>query len=124
MAKKKVLIIEDSAVDAAVIQNLLEGEGLEVETAATGEEGINKARANLPDLITLDLMLPGIDGYEVCRRLKAEVSLSRTIVLVISTKDSVEEITKAFQAGADDYVIKPPWPELIAKKIKLYLGQR
>ena len=124
MTKKRVLIIEDSTVDAAVIQNLLEGEGLEVETAATGEEGINKARANVPDLITLDLMLPGIDGYEVCRRLKAEVSLSRTIVLIISMKDSVEEITKAFQAGADDYVIKPPWPELIAKKIKLYLGQR
>ncbi|MEA1927051.1 MAG: response regulator [Candidatus Auribacterota bacterium] len=124
MATKKVLIIEDSVVDAAIIQKLLEDEGLEVETAVTGEEGLKKARVNLPDLITLDLMLPGIDGYEVCRRLKAEVSLNHTIVLVISMKDSIEEITKAFKAGADDYVIKPPWPELIAKKIKLYLGQR
>jgi|AntAceMinimDraft_17_1070374.scaffolds.fasta_scaffold01669_6 DNA-binding response OmpR family regulator len=124
MTNKKVLIIEDSAVDAAIIQKLLEDEGLEVETAATGEEGFKKARANVPDLITLDLMLPGIDGYEVCRQLKAELSLNNTIVIVISIKDSVEEITRAFQAGADDYVIKPPWPELIAKKIKLYLGQR
>ena len=124
MAKKKVLIIEDSATDAAIIQQLLRDENLEVETTGTGEEGLKKARSFLPDLITLDLMLPGIDGYEVCRQLKQEVNLNDTIVLIISMKDTVEEITKAFQAGADDYVIKPPWPELLAKKIKLYLGQR
>jgi DNA-binding response OmpR family regulator len=124
MAKKKVLIIEDSATDAAIIQQLLRDENLEVETTGTGEEGLKKARSFLPDLITLDLMLPGIDGYEVCRQLKQEVNLNNTIVLIISMKDTVEEITKAFQAGADDYVIKPPWPELLAKKIKLYLGQR
>ncbi|MEA1927497.1 MAG: response regulator [Candidatus Auribacterota bacterium] len=119
---KKVLIIEDSAADAAIIKDILCQYDLIVETAMDGEEGFEKARSGPPDLILLDLILPGIDGYEVCRRIKKEDSLRKAVVVVLSVRDTVEDITRAFQAGADDYIIKPPWPEIIAKKIKLYLG--
>jgi len=119
---KRVLLIEDSVADTAIVKDILRRDDLIVESAVDGEEGLNKARSARPDLILLDLILPGIDGYEVCRRIKNEESLCDTVVVVLSVRDTVEDITRAFQAGADDYIIKPPWPELLARKIKLYLG--
>lgn len=119
---KKILIIEDSPTQLGFTNAILEEDGFEVDIAMSGEEGLEKARAMKPDLILLDLVLPGIDGLEVCAQIKQEVSLSHTIVIVLSVKDKVEEITKAFRAGADDYIIKPPIPELLSNKVKLYLG--
>ena len=119
---KKVLIIEDSAADAAMVKDILRRDDLTVEMALDGIEGLSKAKSALPDLILLDLILPGIDGYEVCRMIKKEESLRHAVVVILSVKDTVEDITRAFQAGADDYIIKPPRPEILAKKIKLYLG--
>ncbi|RKY41565.1 MAG: hypothetical protein DRP85_05845 [Candidatus Makaraimicrobium thalassicum] len=119
---KKVLLIEDSPLDAAIAKEFLEKEGLEVDVAMTGEEGLEKSRRMKPDLILVDLALPGIDGFEVCARLKKEARLRDTIVVVLSVKDDREEITRAFDAGADDYIIKIPRQEFLAKKIKLYLS--
>ncbi|RKY41562.1 MAG: hypothetical protein DRP85_05830 [Candidatus Makaraimicrobium thalassicum] len=121
---KKVLLIEDSPIDAAIVKELVEKEGIEVEVAMTGEEGLEKARRIKPDLILSDLVLPGIDGFEVCAQLKKEVSLSGTMVVILSVKDNPGEITKAFSVGADDYIIKAPMPEFLIKKIKLYLGMK
>ena len=121
---KKVLIIEDNSTDASIVKSLLMEEGVEVEVAVTGEEGITKAREIVPDLVILDLRLPDIDGFEVCARLKKEAGLVRTIVVILSIKDSAEDIKRAFQLNADDYIIKPSQPEFLIKKIKLYLGMR
>lgn len=121
---RKVLIIEDSATDAAIVKDLLEREGMKVEVASSGKEGIEKAIALKPDLIVLDLILPDISGFDVCERLKKEVRLSKAIVVVLSIKDNIDDITRAFHVGADDYIIKPPLPELLIRKIKLYLGIR
>ena len=96
---KKILIIEDSPTQLGFINAVLEEDGFEVDIAMTGEEGLKKARTIKPDLILLDLILPGIDGLEVCSQIKEEVSLSHTIVIVLSVKDRVEEITKAFRAA-------------------------
>ena len=120
---KKILVIEDDVLDAEVIKKAIESEGeMEVETASTGEDGLKKALEFKPDLVTLDLILPDISGFEVCRRLKSERSLAKTIVIILSVKDTLEDIKKAFHVNADDYIIKPPMPEYLVKKIKLYLG--
>lgn len=119
---KKVLIIDDSATDAALIKDLMAQEGLEPYVAATGEDGVKQAMEIKPDLILLDLMMPGISGFEVCSKIKQEESLRNTIVLVLSAKDDMDDITHAFQVKADDYIIKPPMPEFLVKKVKLYLG--
>ena len=119
---KKVLIIDDSPVDAAMVKDFLDQEGIDVAIAGTAQEGLKKALATKPDLIVLDLVLPDMSGFELCPKLKQEVSLSKTIIVVVSIKDRVEDINKAFHAGADDYIIKPPQPEFLFKKIMLYLG--
>ena len=121
---KKVLIIEDSATDASIVKELLEKEGIKIDVSVSGREGIEKATAMKPDLIVLDLLLPDISGFDVCAKLKENASLTTTIVVVLSVKDNIEDITRAFHMGADDYIIKPPLPELLTRKIKLYLGLR
>ncbi len=121
---KKILLIEDSKTDAQIVKDLLKAEGLVAEVATTGKEGLLQARAMMPDLIILDLILPDISGFEVCAKIKKDAILKNTIVVVLSIKSDVEIISEAFRQGADDYVVKPPYPEFLIKKIKLYLGLR
>lgn len=119
---KKVLIIEDSITDAEIVKAVLDSPEIEVEIASTGEDGVEKAILLKPDLIILDLMLPGIDGFEVCNRIRKEKELSKTMILILSSKNEARYISSAFGAGADDYVIKISTPEFLASKIRLYLG--
>jgi len=120
--KKKILIIEDSPTDAAIMKDAFEAGGLETFVAITGEEGVLLAHEKKPDLIILDLILPNINGYDVCRLIRQDPELSRIIIVVVSTKNQIEDITEAIHAGANDYVIKPPRPEFLVNKVKLYLG--
>jgi len=121
---KKILVIDDEPHVLKMIESRLIANGYDVITALTGNEGYDKAKSSNPDLILLDLMLPDISGFEVCEKLKKEPGLSNTIVVVLSVRDNLEDITKAFHAGADDYIIKPPVPGFLTRKIKLYLGER
>lgn len=119
---KKILLIEDSPTDAKIIKDILCADGLEVVVAHTGAEGLRFAELEKPDLIVLDLILPDINGYEVCRKLKQDIRLKKILVVVLSAKDQISDITEAFHAGADDYIIKPPVPDFLNRKLKLYLG--
>jgi len=121
---KKILIVEDSQMDAVIEEELLVREGFDVTVARTGREGIEKAGEIRPDLAIVDLILPDIGGYEVCSAIKKEPGLKDTVVVVLSIKDKIDDITRAFQSGADDYIIKPIIPEFLTRKIKLYLGVR
>ena len=121
---KKVLIIEDSPTDLAVLQSLFEEHAMAADIASSGKDGIEKALQLKPDLITLDLMLPDMTGVEVCGQLRKDPALAKTIIIIVSAKDDMDTMTKAFDAGADDYIIKPPLPDFLVKKIKLYLGER
>ena len=120
--QKKVLVIEDSPTDAAIIKDLLESSSVITQVAETGEDGIRAAEKMRPDLIILDLMLPGINGFEVCEKLKANPKTSKSIVVILTVREEVDDINRAFRAGADDYIIKPPNPEFLVRKIKLYLS--
>lgn len=119
--KEKVLVIEDTATHRKIIETILEKANVTVQTAESGREGIEKARLWKPDLILLDLVLPDMDGFTVCAEIKRKSDLPDTVVVVLSVKDSVDDIIKAFQEGAADYIVKPLIPDLLIQKLKLYL---
>jgi len=113
---KKILVIEDDPSTLRLIKYTLQQEGYQVLTAANGLDGMRKAQSGEIDLIILDVLLPGVDGFEICHRLRADPQTSQLPILMISGK--AREIDKAtgLKIGADDYIIKP-WhrPELVTK---------
>jgi len=113
---KKILVIEDDPSTLRLIKYTLQQEGYEVLTVPNGLEGLRKARSEQPDLVILDVMLPGIDGFEVCHRLRAESQTAKLPILMISGKTRGIDKATGLRMGADDYVTKP-WhrPELVAK---------
>ncbi|MBI4788278.1 MAG: response regulator transcription factor [Chloroflexi bacterium] len=108
-----ILVIEDEQKIADFLRRGLTYEGFQVEVRMDGEAGLKAARDNPPDLVVLDVMLPGLDGFEVCRRLRAGGSVP---ILMLTAKDSVADRVKGLDSGADDYVVKPfAFEELIAR---------
>ena len=101
---EKILIVEDEATIVRVLETILTANGYQVLVAETGPQALTMASSHCPDLILLDLGLPGMDGAEVLRRLR---EWSGTPVLVVSARDAEEEKVKAFDLGADDYITKP-----------------
>lgn len=109
----KILVIEDEERIRQFLQRGLSFEGYRVDTAADGQTGLDMARENPPDLVLLDLMLPGMDGIEVCRRLRA---VSDVPVLMLTAKETIEDRVTGLDAGADDYLVKPfAFDELLAR---------
>lgn len=103
---KKILIIDDDEGDREIIKRFLEMEGnFSILTAASGEEGVEKAAAEKPDIIILDTKLPGIDGFETCQKLKAIEGLETKVIMMTGAIDSVDAV-KAREHGADDYCAK------------------
>ncbi len=110
----RLLVIDDDAKIRSVVRRGLVYEGYRVLDAATGEEGIEKAREQSPDLVVLDVMLPGIDGLEVCRRLRA--SGDEVAILMLTARDEVRDRVEGLETGADDYLVKPfSFEELLAR---------
>ncbi len=101
---ERILIIEDDPSISKLLQRGLAYEGYNVECAPDGKTGLVKARDNAPDLVVLDWMLPGLDGLEVCHRLRMGGSIP---VLMLTAKDTVEDRIQGLDAGADDYMVKP-----------------
>jgi two-component system response regulator MprA len=111
--KERILIIEDDDQILKILRRSLVYEGYQVDTAADGEEGLNLLRDNKPALVILDWMLPGMDGLEVCRRIR---DLGNQPVLMLTAKDTLEDRVQGLDAGADDYLIKPfELDELLAR---------
>ena len=100
----RILIIEDDEAILAFLRRGLAYDGYEVETAETGQKGLALASGNRPDLIVLDWMLPGMDGLEVCKRLRTGGKIP---ILMLTAKDSVSDRVMGLDAGADDYMVKP-----------------
>ena len=99
-----ILVVEDEERIRQFLQRGLGFEGYRVEAAADGTTALELARDNPPDLVLLDLMLPGIDGLEVCRRLRA---VSDVPILMLTAKEAIEDRVAGLDAGADDYLVKP-----------------
>jgi DNA-binding response OmpR family regulator len=113
-----ILVIEDEATIAAAVAARLEKEGFDVLTAADGVAGIEAFRAGDPDLVVLDLMLPGMDGLEVCRRIQAERYVP---VLMLTARNDETDILVGLGVGADDYVTKPFSPRELVARVKTLL---
>jgi two-component system, sensor histidine kinase and response regulator len=116
----KVLAIDDNATNLEVIEEAL-GEECELRFAESGDEGLAVAREFRPDLILLDVMMAGIDGYEVCRRVRMDPVLRRCKVLMVSAKAMVSERLQGYEAGADDYITKPFDIDEFVAKVRVYL---
>jgi DNA-binding response OmpR family regulator len=119
---EKILIIEDDKFLRELIVRKLNKEDFEVSEAVDGEEGIKKIIEEKPDLILLDLILPGIDGFEVLARMKKESSLSSIPVIILSNLGQKDDVEKGLKMGAIDYLIKAHFtPGEIIEKIKVAL---
>ena len=120
-ARPVVLVADDTPANLDMLVALLEGEGYDVLAAASGETAVRAARAAGPDLALLDVMMPGIDGYETCRRLKADPATAAVPVLFISAQDEVEGVVNAFAAGGVDYITKPFHPPEVLARVGAHL---
>jgi CheY-like chemotaxis protein/MinD-like ATPase involved in chromosome partitioning or flagellar assembly len=120
----KVLIIEDDPTSLRLIEYALKQRGYQVMTTLNGLEGIITAQKEEPDLIILDIMLPGIDGFEVCRRLHSGSQTANIPILIISAKTQKEDINAGFKAGADDYLLKPASPTEIIERVESLLSKK
>ena len=111
--KEKILLIEDDEAIVKVLRRGLAFEGYQVDIAYTGEGGLKSAKDNNPDLVILDLMLPGMDGLEVCQRLRTTSNLP---ILILTAKDALQNRIEGLDSGADDYMVKPfELSELLAR---------
>ncbi|NQY67584.1 MAG: response regulator transcription factor [Flavobacteriales bacterium] len=119
--QKKILLVDDETDILEFLSYNLKKEGYRVYTADDGYKGIELARKKLPDLIVLDLMMPGKDGVEVCRELRKEALFNKTLIVFLTARDEeISEIT-GFEVGADDFITKPIRPKVFTARINALL---
>ncbi len=123
MAKGRILVVDDEIYIVHILDFSLGMEGYEVLTALDGEQALEKARAERPDLIVLDIMMPKLDGYETCKILKAEPETKDIPVILLSAKGRNVDQKIGFEVGADDYITKPFSPRKLVERINAILGQ-
>ena len=114
----KILVADDDAVILRLLQVNFGLEGFEVQTAIHGEDALQKAREMCPDVILLDVMMPGLDGWEVCRRLKEDEALTKTPVVFLSARAQDEDRRRGYDLGAAAYVTKPFDPARLIKLVR------
>ena len=116
-----ILVIEDQEDNRRIMRDLLANAGYEVVEAVSGHEGVAMAREVVPDLILMDIQLPGIDGYEATRRIKANRALRQIPLIAVTSYALSGDDVKAFEAGCDAYLSKPVSPRALLAKIREYL---
>ena len=121
MGRQKIVAIEDEPDILEIIKYNLEREGYEVRGALDGEEGLDLVRREMPDLVLLDLMLPGMDGLEICRRLKYEPATRSIAVIIVTAKSEESDIVLGLEVGADDYLAKPFGPRELVARVRAVL---
>jgi len=115
---ERILVIEDEPDILEIMEYNLRREGFRVTGARDGVEGLDKVKAEFPDVILLDLMLPGLDGLELCRSLKRDPTLRSIPVIMVTAKGEIDDVVKGLEAGADDYISKPFSPKELVARVK------
>jgi two-component system cell cycle response regulator DivK len=121
---KRILVVEDQEDLRGVLRDLLTGSGYKVSEAADGNDGVAKALSERPDLILMDIQLPGLDGYEATRQIKSDPKLATTPIIAVSSFAMKGDEEKARAAGCDLYVTKPYSPFQLLRVIKGILGEQ
>jgi DNA-binding response OmpR family regulator len=124
VGKARILIVEDDASLAEVLDYNLSQEGYETEVARDGQQGLREIRLRCPDLVVLDLMLPMIEGLEVCRLLRADPATQGLLVLMLTARSEESDELVGFSVGADDYVTKPFSVKVLLQRIKALLRRK
>ena len=119
---KKILVVDDEPDILKVVTFRLKKAGYDIKTAEDGQKALEEIKKEKPDLIFLDLRLPIIDGYEVCRRLKSDEALKKIPVIFLTASTAPTVASKAEEFKADDFLIKPFEPEELLKKVKKFIG--
>ena len=123
MAAAHILVVDDDQQTLEMVGMLLKRLGYQVSEANDGQQALAHAAANTPDLIVLDLMMPGIDGYTVARRLRAQAATAHTPIIMFTAKGMVDDMAAGFEAGVDDYLTKPIDPAEMSEHIALALAR-
>ena len=121
MSKPKILVVEDDTDIRELLQYSLTREGYEVGTAADGKSAVTSARRMVPDLVLLDLMLPGLDGLEVCRQIRTDRATAGSAVIMVTAKGEESDVVLGLGLGADDYVLKPFKTNELVARVKAVL---
>ncbi|MGH2460846.1 MAG: response regulator transcription factor [Chloroflexota bacterium] len=119
--KERILVIDDDEAITTALRRAFAFEGYTVDVALDGEDGLRRARDAAPDVIVLDVLMPGIDGFEVCRRLR---SADDTPILMLTARDDVADRVRGLDAGADDYLVKPFAPDELLARVRALLRRR
>lgn len=118
----QVLIVDDSPTEVHVLKTMLEKHGYQVSTANSGEEGIEKAKAERPDVILMDVVMPGLNGFQATRQLSRDSGTNAIPIIIVTTKDQETDKVWGLRQGAKDYVTKPASEQELVNKIKAVLG--
>jgi len=121
MSEEKILVIEDEEDIANLVKTTLEGEGFEVMVGYSGEEGLEKIHQLPPDLVVLDLGLPGMSGYQVCQKIREDVSLAHIPIIMLTAKGSTSDKVIGLSYAPDDYITKPFQEEELVARVKTHL---
>jgi len=121
MTKESVLVVDDERDILELVKYNLDKEGYQVTIVETGEDALAAARTKMPDVVVLDLMLPGVDGLEVCRRLKGDLKTRGIPIVMLTAKGGEADIVTGLEMGAADYVTKPFSPRVLSARIKAVL---
>jgi DNA-binding response OmpR family regulator len=119
-----ILVVDDEADSRDLLKAILSGAGYRVEQAESGAAALARATASPPDLILLDLILPGMSGFEVCQRLKAHPITGAVPIIVVTARAQVRDKEAALTSGADDFVTKPIWPDDLRARVSAMLKVR
>ncbi|HEV3418182.1 MAG TPA: response regulator [Pirellulales bacterium] len=124
MTRERILVVDDEEDLLELVNYNLSKEGYRVRCVASGEEALAEARQTLPDLIVLDLLLPMVDGLEVCRRLKSDSRTQHIPIIMLTAKSEESDMVAGLELGADDYVTKPFSPRILLARIKAILRRK
>lgn len=117
----EVLLIDDDVDLSMMLRTLLRGQDIQIRSVCSGEEGIRAVREDTPDVVILDLLMPGMDGWEVCEHIR---SFSDVPILILSALGAPGSVARALDAGADDYLIKPVHASLLATRLRTLVRRR
>ena len=124
MATERILVVDDEEDLLELVQYNLAKEGYQVRCVATGEQAIREARAYLPDLVLLDLMLPAVDGLAVCKALKLDADTQHIPIVMVTAKTEEADVVSGLELGADDYITKPFSPRVLLARIRAVLRRK